>query len=232
MFHPARVNGRKYKVQLCWGKKEGMGQEDLKDREMEQKKVPIKSAARPRQESQKRRRRVTIFSVGSRDLRAHKTGLFPLIRGSSCTPGSPPALRTLNHTDIYADTKTSHFFAGSISIPSPAIVPPPTPFPASLILLHLLYNSRDAGSLRRKVKYIIDFHSLSRFALSLSTSPHLSGSTSSSCLWGERLSTSSASSSYVCLASRLHTRIHLRVSLLLLNSQATHLNHTQSTILF
>lgn len=110
-----------------------MGQEDLKDREMKQKKVQIESSARLRQESQQRRRWVTIFSVGSRDLCAHKTGLFPLIWGSSCTPGSPPALRTLNHTDIYADTKTSHLFAGSISIPSPAIVSfPPFPPPSSL----------------------------------------------------------------------------------------------------
>lgn len=109
-----------------WGSREEIrragGQENLKGGEMKQKKRRRKSqevkrrfwrTARLRQESQKRRRWVTIFSVGNGDLCGHKTGLFPLIWGSSCTPASPPALHTLNDSDIYTDTKTSHFFAAS-----------------------------------------------------------------------------------------------------------------------
>lgn len=64
-----------------------------------------------RQESWKRRH-VTASSVGSRDLCGSKTGLFPLIRGSSCTPAYRLPC-TLNNSDIYADKKTQHFSAAS-----------------------------------------------------------------------------------------------------------------------
>lgn len=69
------------------------------------------------------------LQCGEGDLCDHKTGLFPLIWSSSCTPASPacPA-HTLNYSDIYADTKTQRFFTAAISIPCPAILLSPFPF--------------------------------------------------------------------------------------------------------
>ena len=65
------------------------------------------------------------------------------------------------------------------------------------------------GGLWRKVKYIIDFLSLSCYSLHLSTSLHLSSSTSSFCLWWEQLSARLPSSSYVKSNFNRHNWIHL-----------------------
>lgn len=114
---------------------------------------------------------------------------------------------------------------------SPAISLFPSSSPLPVFTCLTITGTR---SLWSKVKYIIDFLNLCCLSLSrrLSTSSHLSSFTSSSCLWGELLSTSPTSSGYDCLTSSLHAWIHLRVSPRLLNSQTTHLNHARATNAF
>ena len=143
---------------------------------------------------------------------AVKPGYSLLYGGSSSTPASQPILHTLNYSDIYSDRKTQRFFTASDYfhsqvLPSYSLPLCPPPFQSSLP-----YNNRDTGSPFSKVKYIIDFLSLARFSLHLSTSSHLSSSTSSYCLWGDWLSTSLTSPCYVCLTSSLHAWIRPRVS--------------------
>lgn len=102
----------------------------VRDRQSQEVKRRLQRTARARLESQKRRRGVTTFRVGNGDLCGRKTGLFPLIWGSSCTPATPPALHTLNYSDIYADTKTWHFFAAfsPLSAFPPCLTLPHHPF--------------------------------------------------------------------------------------------------------
>lgn len=167
-------------------KQEGMGHESVTGREMKQKRVRkrVKKSnggfrcwSTSREESGERRRGVGLgFSVGKRDLCGCKTGLFPLIWGSSCTPASSPGLHALNYPDIYADRKTA--FPRCLRV---LRFPATFPFPSSPYFSpsssSLPYNNRDTGSLWSKVKYIIDFHSLSRLlSCHLPTSSHPSSS--------------------------------------------------------
>lgn len=135
-----------------------------------------------------RKPRKRRFSVQRADLCGSKTGQFPLMWDSSCSSDSPPAVRTLNRSDIYADKKNTQLSlpASAFSIPERLFYSPSL---ASRQPLCFTITRRDAGSLQRKVKYIIDFLSLS-LSLRFSTSPRLSAPSSSLWFWRERLGAS------------------------------------------
>lgn len=104
-----------------------------------------------REETQKKRRSETRLSVQGVDLWGSKIWLFPLIWDSSCSSVSPPAVRTLNHPDIYAD-KIKKIYT-QLSFPAflfqVMLFYFLSPFLSFRQLLCFTITRRDAGSLQR-----------------------------------------------------------------------------------